>query len=193
MKLHIRDDVTQVLQPQRRMPYHMQKAVSKELTKLTEQGIIENVIDQPTPWVLPIVCVPKKYGGNRICIDMEEANKAITREGHIMPTLDDFKAEVNGSRLDLKQACHQVELEPESRFITTFSTHESLFQYKRLSYGTSSIAELFENILQRNLSDIKGVKNIADDITMFGKDRKEHDKALENCLKRLSDLNIKAK
>ena len=103
-------------------------------------------------------------------------------ERHIMPTLDDFKAAVNGSKyfskIDLKQAYHQVELDPESRFITTFSTHEGLFLYKRLSYGTSSSVELFQNILQRNLSDIKNVKNIADDIIIFGKNRQEHDTAL---------------
>ena len=114
-----------------------------------------------------------------------------------MPTLDDFEAAVNGSKyvskIDLKQAYHQVELDPEGRFIKTFSTHEGLFRYKRLSYGTSSSAELFQNILQRNLSDIKNVKSIADDIIIFGKNRQEHDTALESCLKRLSALNIKAK
>jgi len=73
------------------------------------------------------------------------------------------------------------------------STHEGLFRYKRLSYGTSSSAELFQNILQRNLSDIKNVKDIADDIIIFGKNQEEHYTALESCLKRLSALNIKAK
>ena len=197
VRLHVREDIKPVLQPQRRIPYHLRKAVTNELEKLMEQGIIEKVIDQPTPWVSPIVCVPKKDGGTRICVDMRDANKAIIREMHIMPTLDDFKTALNGSKyfskIDLKQAYHQIELDPTSRFITTFSTHEGLFQYTRLSYGTSSSAELFQNILQRNLSDIKGIKNIADDIIIFGSNRQEHDEALENCLKRLSDLNIKAK
>ena len=58
--------------------------------------------------------------------------------------------------------------------------------------GTSSAAEAFQNVLKRNLSDIPGVNNIADDIIMFGQIRREHDSALEACLKRLSDLNIKA-
>ena len=196
-KLHIREDIRQVLQPQRRIPYHMRKAVSKELEKLIAQDIIEPVIDQPTPWISPTVCVPKKDGSTRICVDMREANNAIIRDKQIMPTLDDFKAAVNGwkyfSKIDSKEAHHQVELDPESRFITTFCTHEGLFRYKRLSYGTSSSAELFQNILQRNLSDIKNVKNIADEIIIFGKNRQEHDTALESCLKRLSALNIKAK
>ena len=192
--LHIRDDAKPVIQPQRRIPYHMRKEVSQELQKLLEQDIIEEVVNQPTPWISPIVCTPKKDGGTRVCVDMREANQAIERERHVMPTLQDFKAEVNGSKffskLDLKQAYHQLELEPESRFITTFSTHEGLFRYKRLNYGTCSAAEIFQNVLEKNLRDIRGVKKIADDIIIHGKTKKEHDEALENCLKRLKTLNL---
>ena len=110
-----------------------------------------------------MVCTPKKDGGIRLCVDMRAANQAIERERCIMPTIQDFKAEVNGSKyfpkIDLKQAYHQLELKSESRYITTFSSHEGLYRYKRLNYGTSSTAEVFHNVLQRNLSDIRGVKN----------------------------------
>ena len=133
------------MQRQRRIPYHIRNDVSKELKKLEEQDIIEKVSNQPTPWISPIVATPKKDGGIRLCVDMREANQAIERERHIMPTLEDFKAEVNGakffSKIDLKQAYHQLELHPDSRFITTFSTHKGLFRYKRLNYGTNSAAE----------------------------------------------------
>ena len=197
VKLHICEDVQLVMQPQRRIPYHMRKTVSKELEKLVQQNIIENVVNQPTPWISPIICTPKKDNSIHICVDMRAPNQAIEREGHIMPTIQDFKAEANGSKyfskIDLKQVYHQLELAPESHKITTFSTHEGLFQYKRLNYGTNSAAEIFRNILQQTLSDLKGVKNIADDIFIFGKSRKSHDKALEDCLQCLSELNLKAK
>ena len=197
IKLHIRDDVNPVMQPQRRIPYHIRQDVSKELKKLQDQDIIEKVTNQPTPWISPIVATPKKDGGIRICVNMREANQAIERERHTMPTLQDFKAEVNEakffSKIDLKQAYYQLELDEESRFITTFTTHEGLYQYKRLNYGTNSAAEIFQNVLQQNLSDIRGVKNIVDDILIHGKTRKLHDEALENCLKRLAALNLKVK
>ena len=125
------------MQPQRRIPYHIRQDVSKELKKLQDQDIIEKVTIQPTPWVSPIVATPKKDGGIRICVDMREANQAIERERHIMPTLQDFKAEVSESKffskIDLKEAYHQLELDEESRFITTFTTHEGLYHYKRLN------------------------------------------------------------
>ena len=164
------------MQRQRRIPYHVRNDVSKELKKLEEQDIVEKVANQPTSWISPIVITPKKDGGIRLCVDMREANQAIERERNTMPTLQDFKAEVNGekffSKIDLKQAYHQLELHPDSRFITTFSTHEGLFQYKRLNYGTNSAAEIFQNVLQQNLSDIRGVKNLVNDIIIHGKTQK---------------------
>ena len=126
------------MQRQSRIPYHVRNDGSKDRKKLEEQDIVEKVANQPTPWISPIVVTPKKDGGIRLCVDMREANQAIGRERHTMPTLQDFKAEVNGakffSKIDLKQAYHLLELHPDSRFITTFSTHEGLFQYKRLNY-----------------------------------------------------------
>ena len=46
----------------------------------------------PTPWVSPIVTPPKPNNPEeiRICVDMRHANKAIQRERHICPTLDDM-------------------------------------------------------------------------------------------------------
>ena len=64
---------------------------------------------------------------------------------------------------------------------------------KKINFGTNSAAEIFQNTLQSNLSDIRGVKNIADDIIVHGKTHKDHDQAMENCLKRLAELNLKAK
>jgi hypothetical protein len=46
---------------------------------LESQDIIEKVNDQ-TPWVSPVIVVPKPNGDIRLCVDMREANQAIIRE-----------------------------------------------------------------------------------------------------------------
>jgi hypothetical protein len=82
--------------------------------------------------------------------------------------------ELNGasffSKLDLYQAYHQLELSPESRNIATFCTHLELFRYKRLTALTQQL--ILQHTLQQILQDIKGIKNIADDIIVFGKTEK---------------------
>ena len=58
---------------------------------------------------------------------MRQPNKAIKRERHTMPTIDELILDLNGSKvfsnLDLRSGYHQIELHPDSRYITTLSTH----------------------------------------------------------------------
>ena len=105
--LHIDESVPPVAQATRRIPFHMRKAVAKELINLEEQGIIEKV-EGPTP---------KKNGEVHLYIYMRRANKAINRERHPSPTVDDLIHNLNGAtdftKLDLRQGYHQVPLSPE--------------------------------------------------------------------------------
>ena len=158
----------------------MRKKVEDELKRLEKLDIIEKV-DGPTPWVSPIVVAPKPKNPDeiRICVDMRLPNKAVKRERHITPTIDDIIVELTGakvfSKLDLNSGYHQVELSPESRYITTFTTHVGLRRYKRLIFGISSAAEKFQAIIRDSLDELQGVKNISDDIIIYGKDQAEHD------------------
>ncbi len=177
-------------------PFMCEKRSKLKLEQLENSDIIERVPEsQPTPWVSPVVVVPKKDGGVRLCVDMRQANSAINRVRHPIPTVDDIRLELNGakwfSKLDLSQAYHQLELEENSRYITTFTTHEGLFRYKRLNYGTNAAAEIFQFTLQQQLRGLHGVRNIADDIIVYGKTREDHDANLEKCLQRLSDKGLR--
>ena len=66
---------------------------------------------------------------------MRCANKAIQCGRFPLPNIDETLEEMNGasvfSKLDLAQAFHQVELELDSRYITTFATNNGLYRYKR--------------------------------------------------------------
>ena len=57
---------------------------------------------------------------------MRDADKAIRRTRHVTPTIEELVSDFNGatvfSEIDLRSGHHQLELDPESRYITTFST-----------------------------------------------------------------------
>ena len=195
VKLNIDENVIPVAEPQRRIPFHIREKVKCAIENLEKDDIIEKVPGtQATPWISPIVAVPKKDDDVRICVDMRKPNQAIQRIRYLIPTVDDVNLKLTGakvfSKLDLSQAYHQLELHEDSRYITTFSTHVGLFRYKRLNYSTNAAAEIFQNALQTALEGIPGVCNIADDIIVFGVNRQEHDKALSQCLQRLSEKGL---
>ena len=196
IKLHIDKDIKSKQQKHRRIPFHTRKDVEKELERLEKEDIIEK-IDGPTPWVSPIVVVPKPDGQVRICVDMREANQAIQRERHPMPTLDELIEDMNGatvfSTLDLTAGYHQFELDEGSRYITTFSTHVGLRRYKRLMFGVNSASEIFQSAVAELLSGLDGAKNVSDDIIVYGKTQAEHDSRLKATLERLDSHNVKLK
>lgn len=194
--LHVDNNVQPVAQPHRRIPFHVREKVEKELKRLEDLDIIERV-EGPTPWVSPIVVAPKpksKTGEIRICVDMRQPNQAIKRTRHIIPTIDDMIVDLNGSKifskLDLNQGYHQLELAESSRNITTFTTHVGLRRYKRLNFGVTSAAEIFQNMLRTTLEGIDGARNISDDIIVYGRTQTEHDQHLEAVLRRLHDKGL---
>ena len=193
LKVHLNLDITPVAQPQRRLPFHVRKDVEKKLQELQDLDIIEDV-EGPTPWVSPLVAVPKSNGDVRVCVDMRRANEAVIRERHPIPTLEETLAALHGaavfSKLDLRWGYHQIELHPESRVLTTFSTHKGLKRYKRLIFGLSSAPEMYQYVIQRTLQGIPGVRNISDDIIVFGSDQDSHDRNLELTLSRLENTGL---
>ena len=90
------------------------------------------------------------------------------------------------SKLDLKWGYHQLELTPESRDITTFTTHCGLYRYKRLLFGVCSASEQYQHEIASALAGIEGADNIlSDDNIVHGPDQETHDQRLHEVMKRL--------
>ena len=190
VKLHIDESIKPRQEKLRHIPFHLREKVEVEMKNMVEQDLIEPVIG-PTPWVSPIVPVPKGENDSeiRICTDARGPNEAILRERHQAPTVDDLVVKLNGaaviSKLDLKSGYNQIMIDQSSRYITAFFTHMGIFQYKRLNFGINTAAEIFHKTIENLLAGVDGVVNMSDDIIISGKTQKEHDVRLEEVMKRL--------
>jgi len=143
LKLHIDPEVRPVAQKCRRIPYPLKEKVTRKIKELPDLDIIEKV-SGPTTWVSPAVFAPKPEKDDvGICVDMRCANEAIRREKIPIPTVDEVLEELNGSTVFSK-----LGLEESSRVITTFSAGDSMFRYKRLSFGINSAPEQYQNIVR---------------------------------------------
>ena len=153
-------------------------------------------VEGPTPWVSPVVVAPKpkQPGSIRMCVDMRQANRAVHRERHITPTIKEIISDLNGAiiftKLDLNQGYNQLELAPESRYITTFSTHVGLRRFARLNFGISCAAEIFQNAIREILDGIPGAINLSDNIIVYGKTVKDHDANFRKTFQRLREKGL---
>ena len=188
ISLSIRDDVEPIAQPYRRVALPMMTRLEEHLAELVESDIIEKV-EGPTTWVSPVVIVPKSNNKIRLCIDMRLANTAVVRQHYPVPTVDELLRDMSVSqffsKIDLKMGFYQFILSPESRDITTFSTHVGTYRYKRLMFGISAAPEIYQREVANIISGITGVANLADDIIIHGKSKAEHDERLLSTLARL--------
>ena len=69
VKLHIDPTVPPVPQQARRIPFHLRQKDSEALQQLENDDVIEKV-EGPTPWISPLVVIPKSDGTVQLCVDM---------------------------------------------------------------------------------------------------------------------------
>ena len=122
----------------RAMPYALRPKVEEELRILQNEGILTKV--ECSDWATSIVPVPKKDGSVRICGDYKgTVNPELQAEQYPLPRIEDIFAKLSGgqkfSKIDLRQAYHQLEMEEDSKKYLTINTHMGLFQYNRLVFG----------------------------------------------------------
>lgn len=180
VQAHIRTipNMTPVFQPLRRVPIPMEEAVNMKLEQLLKRDIIE-VKQGPATWVSPLVVVGKASGEPRICLDLRRVNEAVVREHFPMPVVEDYLARLGKgkmwSKLDIREAFHQVELAEDSRDITTFITNRGLFRFKRLPFGLVTAPEIFQRVMEEMLSGCDGTFWYLDDIIIEGETKEIHD------------------
>jgi hypothetical protein len=168
------------------VPVHIQPLLENRLREMEKKGIIE-AVDGPSEWLSPLVCGTKKSGDLRVCLDARRVNDAIEREIHPIPSIDKLTSMLHGatvfSVLDMNDAFNQIELDEQSRRITTFITHRGRMRFTRLLFGLNCAPECFQREMERVISPCDGVVNYFDDFLIWGRDQKEHDKRLYGLLR----------
>lgn len=123
-----------------------------------------------------------------------QSQRAVERENHPLPTIEDFLPHIGEgkifTKLNVKNAFHQVEISERSREITTFITRKGLFRYTRLMFGITCAPELFQKIMEQILSGCEGCLNFIDYIIVYGSTQEEHDERVSKVLDKLKEYDV---
>ena len=179
----------------RQVPYSLRPKVEEELKRLQSEGILSKV--EWSDWATPIVPVPKQDGSVRICGDLKGTiNPTLQAEQYPLPRIEDIFAHLAGgkkfSKIYLRQAYHQIELEEESKKYLTINTSMGLFQYNRLVFGITSAPAIWQRTMDQILEGTSGISCILDDMIVTGKSDAEHMANLEEVLRRLHHHGLRA-
>ncbi|UYV60521.1 hypothetical protein LAZ67_1001407, partial [Cordylochernes scorpioides] len=189
-------DVNPIFHKARPVPFAIRPAVTEALDKMVAKGYLCEVAS--SKWATPVVVVPKKNKEIRICCDFKVTlNKYLDTAAYPLPTQQDlFSTLAKGkyfSKLDLRNAYLQLEVDPGTRPLLTINTHKGLFRFKRMPFGLANAPSYFQSVIDRVLSGIGGVICYIDDVLIATASIEEHLALLKTIFARLAKYNIKLK
>eukprot|EP00731_Ephydatia_muelleri_P010468 Em0005g1054a len=189
-------DAPPIHQQARRMPYHQRETVKKMLDDMLQQDVIEA---SSGPWSSPIVLARKKDGTLRFCVDFRRINDVTKKEVHPLPRIDETLDMLGGAKwfstLDLASGYWQVEMEPEHKEKTAFSTPFGTYQFKVMPFGLSNAPSTFQKLMEMVLAGLHWTTCLVylDDIVIFSTTVEQHLSRLRDVLARLKKAGLKLK
>ncbi|GFY22526.1 retrovirus-related Pol polyprotein from transposon 17.6 [Trichonephila clavipes] len=174
-----------IKQHPRRLPFAKQEEVGTLLREMQENDIIE---PSSSPWASPIVLVRKKDGSTRFCVDYRKLNDVTKKDSYPLPRIDDTLDTLSShkwfSTLDLKSGYWQVEIHPEDREKTAFTSGQGLWQFKVMPFGLCNAPATFERLMETVLKGLtfEACLIYLDDVIIGGRTFEEH---LQNIRKKV--------
>lgn len=174
-------------------PY-MQQTMNEELDRMLKLNVVE---PSKSAWANPIVCVKKKNGKTRLCLDSRRLNEVTVKDSYPIAYISRILGRLNGTKylssIDLSDAFWQIPLDEQSKPKTAFVVPgRGLFHFKRMPFGlcnaAQNLSKLMDSVLGYDLEP--NVFCYLDDIIVATNDFSEHLRMLNIVAERLSNANL---
>ena len=193
MPIHLSDQIP-VTAAYRKIPPHLYAEVKNYVEDLRTNGWIRESF---SAYSSPIVCVRKKDGSMRMCIDYRQLNLKTVPDSQPIPRIQDILDTLSGSQffstLDMSKAYHQGFIDERFRHLTAFATPWTLYEWIRIPFGLRNAPPAFQRFMNNLLGDFKGdlAEPYLDDVLVHSRMFEQHVSDVEKVLMRLKEKGIK--
>lgn len=159
-----------------------------------QEGIVEKTTSS---WNHPIFVVRAPGRKPRVVINPTALNRKLHRKDiqYPMPSIFDFRAKIGPatwfSKLDLKSAFHQIEIDSKDRHKLAFSIKgRGQFCFARVPFGIASAPAIMQRVVDQVTAALEGVCCYMDDILVYAESEKELIKRTTELVKHLTENNL---
>ena len=154
------------------VPIHWRSTIKQQLDDDVARGIIKPVeVGEPVIWCSPMVIVRKADGSPRRTVDFQQLNRQCYRETHYTESPFSLAMKVPPasfkSKIDVVDSYHTIELDEQSRPLTTFITEWGRYQYCRMPQGFVAAGDAFVRRYAEITKDFKNHVKIVDDSLLY--------------------------
>ncbi|GBN20764.1 Retrovirus-related Pol polyprotein from transposon 297 [Araneus ventricosus] len=174
------------------VPIALQDEVDRQIKELLELDLIE---PSDSDWAHPVVCVAKKNGSVRLCIDFRLLNSFTIPDAYPMKIARDLLHEVEKanfiSLLDLTKGYWQVPMKEEARHFTAFVTHSGHFQWKVLPFGMKNAGSPFQRSMDKALAPHREYcRSHIDYVAIYSQSWRDHLLPIDSVFRSLREVGL---
>lgn len=187
-------DCKPIITKSRRHTDEDNKFMNDEIQKLLRENIIE---PSSSPWrAQPFVTRGDNHKARMVIDYSLTINRFTLLDAYPLPKIQEiiFKISKNNvfSKIDLKSAYHQIPILESEKHYTAFEACGKLYQFLRVPFGVTNGVACFQRAIDQIIEaeNLKLTFPYIDDVTVCGKDQKEHDDNLKRFLSAAKKYNL---